>query len=203
MIRKWLKRVALGLALALILLLLTATWLLRASLPELDGSVTVTGLSAPVTIERDGLGVPTVRGANRLDVSRATGFLHAQERFFQMDLMRRRAAGELAELIGPAVLAQDRRHRVNRFRWVAGRSLARLNDKERALIEAYAEGVNAGLDALGARPPEYLLLRAAPESWSAEDSVLVALSMYIELQGDRGRLDSVGSTAGWLRGVCQ
>ena len=66
---------------------------LRASLPQLDGTLRVNGLSAPVTIERDGLGIPTVRGASREDVARAIGTLHAQERFFEMDLSRRRAAG--------------------------------------------------------------------------------------------------------------
>ena len=73
---------------------------LRASLPVLDGDHALAGLTAPVQITRDGLGIPTVRGATRLDVARATGFLHAQDRFFQMDLSRRRAAGELAALFG-------------------------------------------------------------------------------------------------------
>ena len=71
---------------------------LRASLPQLDGEARVPGLSAPVIVERDADGVPTIRGASRADVARAMGFLHAQDRFFQMDLLRRRAAGELAEL---------------------------------------------------------------------------------------------------------
>ena len=84
---------------------------LRASLPQLDGAATVRGLDAAVTIERDALGVPTVRGTDRADVARALGFLHGQERFFQMDLLRRRAAGEFAELFGSAALPLDRRNR--------------------------------------------------------------------------------------------
>jgi len=86
-----------------LLVALAAGWFyfqLRASLPQLDGAHAVPGLAAPVAIARDSLGVPTVRGANRNDVARALGFLHAQDRFFQMDLLRRRAAGELAELFG-------------------------------------------------------------------------------------------------------
>ena len=68
----------------------------RGSLPKLNGMVLVNGLEAPVLIERDALGVATIRGETRIDVARATGFLHAQERFFQMDLLRRSAARELA-----------------------------------------------------------------------------------------------------------
>jgi penicillin amidase len=77
-------------------------WLtLRASLPQLDGTHPAPALSAPVSIERDALGVPTLSGRTRLDVAYATGFVHAQDRFFQMDLLRRVAAGEMSALIGP------------------------------------------------------------------------------------------------------
>ncbi len=190
MIRKWLKWTALVAGLTVLVVVLAGLWLLRASLPLLEGSLRVSGLSAPVEIERDGLGVPTIRGATRLDVVRATGFLHAQERFFQMDLLRRRAAGELSGLLGPAVLGEDRRNRVHRFRSVAERNLADDDVQKRTQLVTYAEGVNAGLAALGAAPPEYLLLRADPAPWLPEDTTLVVLAMYVELQGDRGRRES-------------
>jgi penicillin amidase len=103
-----------------------------------------------------------VRGRSRADVARATGFLHAQERFFQMDLTRRRAAGELSELFGTAARSVDREVRVLRLGPVAARAVEALPDDERALLRAYTEGVAAGLAALGAPPPEYLLLRIAP-----------------------------------------
>ncbi|MGH6692176.1 MAG: penicillin acylase family protein, partial [Gammaproteobacteria bacterium] len=93
---------------------------LRASLPQLDGTLQVAGLSAPVTVARDALGIPTIRGASRADVARAIGVLHAQERFFAMDLSRRRAAGELAALVGPRALAADREVRLHRFRTGVG-----------------------------------------------------------------------------------
>ena len=89
---------------------------LRASLPVLDGEHALPGLSAPVRVDRDALGVPTLRGATREDVAQALGFLHAQDRFFQMDLSRRRAAGELAALVGSAALPADRELRLHRFR---------------------------------------------------------------------------------------
>jgi penicillin amidase len=158
-----------------------AAWLmLRASLPLLDGTVRGDGLSAAVTVDRDALGVPTIRGGDRGDVAYATGFLHAQDRFFQMDLLRRTAAGELAELL--AALDLDRRHRLNRFRNRALAVLAAAPADERRLLELYTRGVNDGLRALSARPFEYLLLRVTPSSWRPEDSALVAYAMYIDLQ---------------------
>jgi penicillin amidase len=94
---------------------------MRASLPQLEGQRTLKGLTAPVRVERDAHGVPRVAGATREDVARALGFLHGQERFFQMDLQRRRPAGELSELVGPGTVKIDRAIRVHRFRSVAQR----------------------------------------------------------------------------------
>jgi penicillin amidase len=159
---------------------------LRASLPQVDGERALAGLTAPVTVERDGLGVPTVRAADRVDAARALGFLHAQERFFQMDLLRRQAAGELAELFGPLAVDVDKGHRVHRLRDVARRTLAAAPARDRAILGAYAEGVNAGLAALGAPPFEYLLVRQDPAPWKAEDSLLVTLAMFIELEDPDG-----------------
>ncbi|HXC01604.1 MAG TPA: penicillin acylase family protein [Opitutaceae bacterium] len=155
---------------------------LRASLPQLDGAATVPGLTAPVTIDRDALGVPTVRGRTRADVARALGFVHAQDRFFQMDLLRRHAAGELAELFGRPMLEHDETVRVYEFRARARAVLATLAPDERALLTAYADGVNAGLHALRAKPFEYLVLRTDPQPWKPEDSVLVIYAMTLDLQ---------------------
>ena len=161
---------------------------LRASLPQLDGIEVVRGLTAPVTIERDALGVPTIRGDTRTDAARALGFIHAQDRFFQMDLLRRHAAGELAELFGRAALEHDRTVRVYQFRALARAVFAGLAPSERALLEAYAGGVNAGLRALRARPFEYIVLGADPRPWKPEDSVLVIYAMTLDLQ-DAGRYE--------------
>jgi penicillin G amidase len=189
---------------ALVIVILTALVLvggglwaynrLRASLPALDASVQLKGLSAPVLITRDGLGVPTIRGASREDVARATGFLHAQDRFFQMDLARRRAAGELSALVGSRVIAVDREIRVHRFRTEARKAVATLPAEERALLEAYAAGVNAGLTTLRSAPFEYLLLRQQPRPWLPEDSLLVVLSMFITLQDYQGAYESTLGT---------
>ncbi|MDG4554493.1 MAG: penicillin acylase family protein [Candidatus Competibacter sp.] len=185
---RWRRRALLaGIGLSA-LLAVGAGWLyrqLRGSLPQLDGSATLAGLSAPASVERDALGVPVIRGEDRLDVARATGFVHAQERFFQMDLLRRTAAGELAALFGSMALDLDRTHRVHRFRHRATQALAAAAAEERALIDAYTDGVNAGLAALAAPPFEYLLLRLAPEPWRAEDTPLAVYAMYLNLQGQQ------------------
>jgi penicillin amidase len=166
---------------------------LRASLPQLDGAATVPGLTAPVTIERDALGVPTVRGLTRADVARALGFVHAQDRFFQMDLLRRHAAGELAELFGRPMLEHDKTVRVDEFRAHARAVLATLAPEERALLAAYTDGVNAGLRSLRAKPFEYLVLRTDPQPWKPEDSVLVIYAMTLDLQ-DAGTYERALST---------
>lgn len=156
---------------------------IRASLPQTDGTATIAGLGADVRIERDALGVPTINAASREDVARGLGFLHAQDRFFQMDLQRRQPAGELSALVGPRALDVDEEIRVHRFRSVAKRALELTTPSYRRILEAYTEGVNAGVTALGAPPFEYLVLRATPEPWLPEDSILTVLAMFNTLQG--------------------
>jgi penicillin amidase len=156
---------------------------LGRSLPATDGSLTLPGLAQPVTVARDALGVPTIRAQSRLDLARAVGFVHAQERFFQMDLQRRQPAGELSALVGAVALPVDREMRVHRFRSIARDALTYSPADYKAELDAYAAGVNAGLAALGAPPFEYLALRTTPEPWTPEDSMLTAIAMYVTLQG--------------------
>lgn len=183
-------RLALIALLLLVLLTAAALMALRASLPRLDGEQILAGLGQPVTVIRDELGVVTLRGGARSDLAQATGFVHAQDRFFQMDLARRQAAGELAALFGADAVPVDRRNRLHRFRHRAEASLARGGDSDRVLLAAYARGVNQGLAALGARPFEYLVLRAQPEPWRPEDTLLVAYSMFLTLNDARGERDA-------------
>jgi penicillin amidase len=159
---------------------------LRASLPQLDGTANVSGLAAPVTIERDALGVPTIQAADRIDASRALGWLHGQDRFFQMDLLRRLAAGEVAEFFGPRALPRDRANRRHGFRPLAQKVVAQLEPGPRAILDAYVAGVNAGLSALRQPPFEYLGLRQTPVPWRPEDSILVIYAMTLDLQDERG-----------------
>jgi penicillin amidase len=194
--KKWTLR-GFAALLGLVLLVLLGAWLfLRASLPQLDGERQGAGLSAEVRIERDATGVPLITGATRLDVAYAIGFVHAQERFFQMDLLRRTASGELAELFGPRAVPLDRANRLHRFAARARTTFARLTPAERALLERYAAGVNAGLGALDARPFEYALTGAAQRPWHGADSLLVVWAMYIDLQGMQASRELA---RGWLR----
>lgn len=195
--RGWGRRIARAFlmvaGLLLLVLLGAGLWLrhrVAASLPRLAGELALPGLSAPVTVERDTLGVPTLRAATRVDAARALGFVHAQDRFFQMDLLRRESAGEFAELFGPRLVRHDRNRVRHRFRSRAARVLAGMTPAERALLNAYSEGVNAGLRSLGDKPFEYIPLRAEPRPWQPEDSILAVYAMYFTLNDWQGRVEA-------------
>lgn len=174
--------------LILVLLLICGIWLvLRGSLPQYSETVDMTGLIAPVTVERDALGSVTIRAQDHHDVVRALGYVHAQERFFEMDLMRRSAAGELAELFGATALPADRKARPHRMRARASATLERLPASQRQLLDAYRDGVNNGLDALAAPQFPYLLTRTRPRAWRSEDSLLVVKAMYFTLNDANNR----------------
>jgi len=184
--RRW--RVLRALLLALLALLLIALaagwWLLAGSRAQLDGARRIASLSAPVSISRDALGTVTIEGKNRTDISYALGFVHAQERFFAMDLMRRMSAGELSALVGPAALETDLNHRRHRLRAVVEAAYAQLPATQKHELDRYRDGVNAGLADLRVRPWEYLLLGVQPRPWRSEDSALVIAAMYLDLNGD-------------------
>ena len=170
---------------ALVLLVVAVVaWQVHRSVPMLDGQARVPGLQAAVTIARDERGTAVVKGASRLDVARGLGFVHAQERFFEMDLARRSAAGELSELFGPIALDRDRKRRLHRMRAMLATRYAAMDASDHVLLQAYADGVNAGLAQLGTKPWQYLMLRAEPRAWQPVDSLLVIAEMYWMLQGN-------------------
>ncbi|MFC3717268.1 penicillin acylase family protein [Luteimonas soli] len=183
---RWLKRIALLVTTLLILALVAAWMLLRGSLPKLDGEAALPGLSTAVTVQRDRLGVVTIDAASEADAMRALGYVHAQERYFGMDLMRRTAAGELSALFGPVALDFDKRQRVHRMRARATANLRDIAGDQASALRAYTEGVNAGLAGLRAHPWPYLLLGQAPEPWRMEDSALAGYAMYFDLQDADG-----------------
>lgn len=179
----WSRRILL-VAVALLVLALLGAWLyLRGSLAMLDGTRQAAGLETTASVARDERGVPVISGGSRLDVAYATGFVHAQERYFQMDLLRRASAGELSELFGARALPMDKARRFHRFRTRADLALNAMPAPDRALLERYTAGVNAGLDALSVKPFEYALVGTPPRAWSAADSLLVIWAMYFDLQG--------------------
>ena len=179
---KLLLRIAATLMVLVVGLVLAAWLAVRGSLPTLEGRRVVQGVAGAVTLERDALGALTVTGARRADVAFGLGYAHGQDRYFQMDLLRRAAAGELSALLGRGTLEVDRRLRVHRLRAVAHAAAASATPEQRDLLEAYAKGVNAGLGSLRVRPFEYLVLRTTPAPWTPEDSELVVLAMFLQLQ---------------------
>jgi len=184
MVRR-LRRILLILLASLLGLVLTVflvgSLVLRGSRPRLEGDLELKGLLHRVTVTRDTLGVPDIQAEDRRDAARALGFLHAQDRFFQMDLQRRNAAGELAALMGPALLSTDRDTRRHRFRMRAEQVVAATTGIDLEILNAYSAGVNSGLEDLKARPFEYLILRKKPEPWRPSDTVLTLQSMYLDL----------------------
>ncbi len=179
---RWLRWTLLGIVACVALALGLAWWAVRQSLPQIEGTASAPSLANEATIERDARGIPVISATSRPDLAYALGYAHGQDRFFQMDLSRRLAAGELSELFGAIALKQDRRTRRFGFRAVARRVVEATPAEERGVVEAYARGVNAGITSLHARPWEYLLLRAQPREWLPEDSVLVVHSMWWQLQ---------------------
>lgn len=180
--RHWLKRLVWGVLILTLATVFMVWWLLRGSLPRLEGEQAMTGLAAPVSITRDALGVVTIEAGTQADAMRALGLVHAQERYFEMDLMRRTAAGELAELFGPAAIDMDKRMRVHRLRARTEAHLEVATGSSAAALQAYVDGINQGVADLRLRPWPYLLLRQTPAPWQAEDSVLTGLAMYADLQ---------------------
>lgn len=193
--RIWSLRALTGLLVLTAASVLAGWMYVRNSLPLLDGQVRAPGLSAPVTVARDARGVPLISGSDRADLAYATGYVHAQERFFQMDLLRRVGAGELAELFGPKAIKTDEEHRLHRFRARAQAILEAMDPAERAFLERYVSGVNDGLNGLKAHPFEYALIGAKPRPWSASDSLMVVYAMYFDLQG---KLMPREVARGWL-----
>ena len=158
--------------------------LLQLSLPREAGVLQLEGLAAPVRILRDRNGVPHIHAASEEDAYFAVGFLHAQDRLWQMEWGRRVAAGRLAEILGPGALAVDRFMRTLGLARRAARNLPRLGYRTRLLLAAYAAGVNAAMRTQLIPPPEFLLLGFAPEPWRAEDSLALARLMALELESD-------------------
>jgi penicillin amidase len=161
-----------------------------SSLPVTDGRVTVTGPSAAIRITRDVNGVPTIRAADDRDAAFALGYLHAQDRLFQMDLMRRAGAGRLAEILGPVALPIDRMMRTYGIYAAAQKQIAGLSKATQESLDGYAAGVNAYIaQRHHALPPEYYALRMRPAPWQATDSVVWSKLMDLQLAGNsRGEL---------------
>ncbi|MBN9508130.1 MAG: penicillin acylase family protein, partial [Alphaproteobacteria bacterium] len=179
-----LRRVLVVLGTLVLLAAAVVAGLVWLSLPGGDLAAAIPGLSAPVAVTLDADGIPRIRAATEVDAAAALGFLHARERMFQMELMRRSASGELSELFGPATLPLDRMMRTLGLRQRVVADLPRLPPDTRALLDAYARGVNAWIALRGRfAAPEFIAF-GAPRPWSAVDSLLWGKTMSLYLAGN-------------------
>jgi penicillin G amidase len=178
-ILRWL----LSIILLLVALALAAAWFIaHSALPQLDGTLRIKGLSSPVKVTRDHHGVPTIEAATLEDLFFAQGFVTAQDRLWQMDIMRRFGSGELSEILGGDTLKLDREQRILGLRAAAKKSLAMAGPRDRSCLDAYARGVNAFIDLhRHSLPLEFRILKYSPQPWQAEDSIVIANQMVKDL----------------------
>jgi penicillin amidase len=159
---------------------------LRRSLPQIDGTITVGGVSGPVDIIRDADAVPHIFAANKADGLFGLGYVHAQDRLWQMELQRRIGYGRLSEVLGAAALPQDRFLRTVGFGRAAKTAWASTPEWAKQQVNAYVAGVNAFLSTHhgGALPPEFTLLRFEPEPWSGADVIVWVKMMAWDLSAN-------------------
>jgi len=154
-------------------------WFIYRPLPQLDGSISLPGLQKEVTAERDHWGVPHIRAASLVDAVEAQGYVVAQDRLWQLDLMRRASRGELSEIVGPLALKSDIQFRTFGFARAAERDFAGMDKDSRALLEAYARGINVFIEQhRNNLPLEFSLLKYKPQPWQPTDSLVIAGYMY-------------------------
>jgi penicillin G amidase len=154
----------------------------RSALPQLDGNLAVKGLSASVKITRNQQGVPAIEASSLEDLFLAQGYVTAQDRLWQMDVMRRFGAGELSEILGEDTLKIDREQRLLGLRAAAKKSLTLAAPRDQSYFAAYARGVNAFIEAhQNSLPIEFRILRYAPRPWQPEDSIVIANQMVKDL----------------------
>jgi penicillin amidase len=159
---------------------------LSRSLPVTNGRLEVPGLSAPVRIERDSHGVPTIQASNELDAYYALGLVHAQDRLWQMEMNRRIGNGRLSEVLGETTVGADVYFRTLGLHQNAERIWAALDRDSRRALQAYVDGVNAGIAATRSLPPEFHLLNFKPEPWHPTDSLVWQQLMAWQLSSNFG-----------------
>ncbi len=176
-------RIFLYVVLAIVLIIALASgarwWIVHRALPQLDGTASLPELKHEVSVERDIWGVPHIRASSLEDLITAQGYVLAQDRLWQMDVLRRAAAGELAEVFGPVGLQLDREFRTLGLYLAAEHEAGRLDPQMRGLLEAYARGVNRYIEEHRGRLPwEFLAMGYQPRPWRPADSLLIAAYMY-------------------------
>jgi len=181
----WSAKIVGGLALLLVIATAGAYLWLRGSLPQTEGTLRIAALEAPVEVLRDDDGIVTIRAESERDAAIALGYVHAQDRLWQMDFMRRSGAGRLSEVVGPATRRLDRYMRTLGLYRVAEANVEQASPALREVLEAYADGVNAFIaEPDGPLPLEFQLLRYRPEPWRPADSLVWGRLMALQLSGN-------------------
>ncbi len=181
----WFARILAGLVLLLVFGTGGAYVWLRGSLPQTEGSLRIAALEAPVEVLRDADGIVTIRAQSERDAAVALGYVHAQDRLWQMDFTRRSGAGRISEVVGPATHRLDRFMRTLGLYDVAEANVEQASPALRAVLDAYAEGVNAFIaEPGGPLPLEFQLLRYRPEPWRPADSLVWGRLMALQLSGN-------------------
>ena len=181
MLGKWLRRLTTTVLLLAVVAALTAWFYAQRALPVTEGTLLLPGARAELRIERDSHGIPTIRAASVHDAMVGLGLAHAQDRLWQMETHRRIGAGRLAEAFGDGALDTDRFLRALGVRRTAAAQWASLPAASKDLLQAYTDGVNAVINTLRARPPEFVILGLQPEPWAPEDSLAWAIMMAWDL----------------------
>lgn len=169
-----LRAIVVALGVLAIAIVVWAAWIVRSPMPKLDGSLDVSGIGAETIVRRDARGIPHIQASSTDDAYFGEGFACAQDRLWQMDLLRREAEGDLSEIFGPATVQVDEYFRTLGLGAIARRSADRADARNRAVLEAYAAGVNAEADS-HELPLEFRLLGYRPAPWTAADSIAVGL----------------------------
>lgn len=173
-------------AIAVVLVGTAIWWYVYRPLPQLDGSLILPGLHAPVTVERDNWGVPHIRASSTEDLAEAQGYVLAQDRLWQMDLLRRAARGQLSEILGPRTVDFDKDFRRLNFSRAAETDWGLVSPEVRIILEAYARGVNAFIEQHSKHLPiEFTLLNYKPQPWQPTDTLMLACYMYRTLTDTR------------------
>jgi penicillin G amidase len=182
--RRWTKRLGFGAGILLMCAAGLGFLILRASLPQTTGNLALPGLEHPVRVIRDAHGVPSIVAANRHDLYMALGFVHAQDRLFQMDMQRRLGAGRLAEVVGDAAIASDRFMRTLGLYRHAAASVNAVSPDFRVVLDDYAAGINAFLHSGKILPIEFTLLGYHPDKWTPADSLVIGKLLELQHTGN-------------------
>jgi penicillin amidase len=178
-------------------------WFVYRPLPQLQGTIRVPGLQSDVAVDRDRWGVPHIRASSVEDMIEAQGYVIAQDRLWQIDLLRRVGRGQLSEILGPATIEIDKQFRTLGFGRAAERDIAMMEPSQRTILEAYARGINRFIDQHKDRLPlEFSILKYKPQPWQTSDSLVIAGYMYETLTNtweEELNRAKVSEKVGWER----